>query len=304
MEKKLILETENLSKHYRSCKAVDGVNIHVREGEIYGFIGKNGAGKTTCMKIFSGLSHPTSGSVSLLGYTGEGLCKNNVYSRIGSLIETPGLYLNLSGFANLKLLSLGIGNITDKDIWEILELVDLSKNAKRKVKGYSLGMKQRLGIALALLGKPEILILDEPINGLDPQGIAEMRTLFGKLNEQYGMTIMISSHILEELSKVATTFGIIHKGKLLTEFTKEEFEKSNQEKLELRVDDVGNAVRVLQNLLQVSCEAETENTVCISDYNGETGELVEALVQEGVRVSGVREKKMSLEEYYLNLTSD
>lgn len=304
MEKKYVLETENLSKHYRSCKAVDEVNLHVREGEIYGFIGKNGAGKTTCMKIFSGLSHPTSGSVSLLGCTGNDLLKNNVYSQVGSLIETPGLYLKLSGFANLKLLSLAIGDITDEDIREILEMVDLAKDAKRKVKGYSMGMKQRLGIAAALLNKPKFLILDEPINGLDPQGIAEMRTLLCKLNEQYGMTIMISSHILEELSKIATTFGVIHKGRLLTEFTKEEFEKNNQEKLEIHVDDVLGTLKVLEDVLHVSGEVEADGAICISDYEGTPGELVKTLVQEGICVSGIKEKKMSLEEYYLSLTSN
>ena len=303
MDNKYILYTEKLSKHYKSCKAVDDVNIHIRKGDIYGFIGKNGAGKSTCLKMFSGLIHPTSGTINLLGNKNQDLYKNNIFSKVGCLIESPGLYKNMTAFQNLKILSLCIGNNSSDYINEVLEIVDLTHAAHRKVKGFSLGMKQRLGIALALLNKPELLILDEPINGLDPQGIVEIRQLILKLNTEYKMTVIISSHILEELAKIATNIGIIHKGKLLSEFTKEEFEQNNTSNIELNVDNIKKATILLDNLQDIKYTISENEIIKIPQQGKSTGDLVTMLVQNGIKINYVNEKSTTLEEYYLNLTS-
>ena len=209
------LETKNLTKQYGSFEAVKDMNIHIDRGEIYGLIGPNGAGKTTLMKMLVGFATPTSGEIEVAA--GE-----HYLTKVGCLIESPGIYGYLNAFDNMKLKALSMGEYDEKEILDILDFVGLSRESKKKAGKFSLGMKQRLGIGMALLGSPEFLILDEPINGLDPQGIIEMRELIKRLNEEKGMTIMISSHLLGELQKVATVFGIISEGKLLTEVTADE----------------------------------------------------------------------------------
>lgn len=213
-----LLETKNLSKIYKDVVAVDKINLQLPQNAVYGLIGRNGAGKTTILKMLSGLIHPTEGEIK---YNSQ-IIKNR-FGNIGTLIESPGLFRNMTGFENLKIKSF----LTDKkysneDIRDLLKLVGLNNVAKQKVKNYSLGMKQRLGIALALVGDPEVLILDEPINGLDPQGIIEIRNIIKKLHEKKDITIIISSHILDELFKIATNFCIIHNGKIIVQKTKEE----------------------------------------------------------------------------------
>lgn len=200
-----LLTTNAVTKQYGKQKAVNAVNIHIPQGAIYGLIGRNGAGKTTLLRMISGLAAPTEGDISLFGMTGREM--NDSMSRIGSLIETPGTYPNLSAFDNLKLKCLAMGIRKKNAIPELLETVGLRNAGKKKVKNFSLGMKQRLGIALALVGNPDLVILDEPINGLDPQGIAEVRETIFRLNKEKRITFMISSHILEELSKIATDYG-------------------------------------------------------------------------------------------------
>lgn len=213
---KCVLETKNLTKRFKDTMAVSSADLHVTQGSVYGLIGKNGAGKTTILKMISGLSTPTSGEIKFnLRF------KDYCYAKVGSLIENPGVFLNMTGFDNLKAKSLCLGrNYTKEKIIELLTLVGLEGALNKKVREYSLGMKQRLGIALALIGDPEILVLDEPINGLDPQGIIEVRNMIQKLNSEKGMTIIISSHILDELSKIATHFCIIHNGKIVCEESK------------------------------------------------------------------------------------
>ena len=205
-----ILTTENLTKTYDKKDAAKNINIHIREGEIYGLIGRNGAGKTTVMRMISGLSRPTSGSYQIHGENKNG---------IGVLIESPGIYKNMSAKENLKLKCIAMGCDSDEYIEGLLKTVGLEDTGKKNAGSFSLGMRQRLGIALALVGDPKMIVLDEPINGLDPQGIVEVRQTLEKLKEEKGITIMISSHILDELGKLADSYGIIHNGELVDEFS-------------------------------------------------------------------------------------
>lgn len=218
-----LVEIHNVSKKYDNIFAVNNASITIRENAILGFIGENGAGKTTLLKMLCGMSKPTSGSIDLLFDKSGAYSKHNI--QIGSLIEAPGYYPNMTAFDNIKLKALYAGEqISDTQIKELIDLVGLNGNEKKKVKNYSLGMKQRLGIAIALVGNPPLLVLDEPINGLDPHGIVEIRNLIKKLNEERSITFVISSHILDELSKVATDYCFIHKGNILLQIPKSELE--------------------------------------------------------------------------------
>lgn len=226
-----ILITNKLTKTYGKQTAVKEIDLVIPKGEIYGLVGRNGAGKTSFMKMISGLSHPSSGNFSLFGIENSKPSNSGLYVQVGSLIETPGFFENMSAYDNL-LMKAYCTNIEDKNshIIQLLELVDLQDVGKKKVKNFSLGMKQRLGVAMALIGNPKLLILDEPINGLDPQGIAEMRDIILKLNREYQITVLISSHILEELSKMVTSYGIIDYGELIYENSSEGLVKECQEK--------------------------------------------------------------------------
>ena len=215
-----VLSTKNLCKQYSKHLAVDNVSLHIKRGEIYGFIGRNGAGKTTFMKMVCGLAMPTSGEIELFDAKGSDV--NMHRARVGNLIEAPGIFPNMNGINNIKCKCYALGIYKKGYAEHLLETVGLKDAGRKKVKKYSLGMKQRLGIAMALVGGPDLLILDEPINGLDPQGIAEVRDMILKLRSERNMTIMISSHILEELYKIADTFGIINNGKLVQELSREE----------------------------------------------------------------------------------
>lgn len=222
-----LVQTNNLTKQYGQHKAVNNVNLSVRKGEIYGLIGRNGAGKTTILRLISGLAKPTNGSISLFGQNS----RDSIYMQkhIGLLIETPGIYPDMSARDNVKLKCMAIGISNNSYIAELLKNVGLSAVDKKKVKCFSVGMKQRLGIALALVGNPELVILDEPTNGLDPQGIAEIREIIVQLNTEKNITFIISSHILGELSKIATCYGIIEKGELKRQFLKTELTEDLEE---------------------------------------------------------------------------
>lgn len=236
-----ILSAELLTKEYKDVKAVDSINLHINQGDIYGFIGRNGAGKTTTLKMISGLAKPTSGSFSLFGIPYEELIAQKAFSQVGCLIEAPGLYLDMSAFDNVYLKCICMG-IRDKAYAkDLLRLVDLDPNSKKKTKGFSLGMKQRLGIAIALVGEPKLIILDEPTNGLDPQGILEIRETILKLNREKEITFIISSHILGELSKMATRYGIIDNGKLIKELTAEELNEKGDDLEEFYFSLTGGA---------------------------------------------------------------
>ena len=295
-----LLTTNSLTKQYGRNKAVNAINIHIRQGDIYGLIGRNGAGKTTLLKMISGLAMPTEGDFSLFGKTGKDAYE--YMSRIGSLIESPGLYPNMTAEQNLKLKCLAMGVRKKGVIKELLKSVGLENVYKKKVKNFSLGMKQRLGIALALVGDPDLVVLDEPINGLDPLGIAEIRETLQKLNKEKNMTFIISSHILEELSKIATNYGIIHDGILLQEMTREVLLAKCSERIELKTDDTSKACTVLEGMGISQYKVVDVSTIQIFERLNESGDITMELAKNGIKTMGITVKNESLEDYYLNLT--
>mgnify|MGYP000101026305 CR=1 FL=1 len=296
----LLLQTRNLTKQYGRHRAVDDVNMHIKKGAIYGFIGRNGAGKTTCLKMISGLSTPSYGEIEMFGYKGKDLQK--VRSRVGCLIEAPGLYGNMSAYDNLNIKCKLTGIKKKGYIEELLKTVGLDTVGEKKTKHYSLGMKQRLGIALALVGEPDLLILDEPINGLDPQGIVEVRETIQKLAKERGMTICISSHILEELSKIATDYGIIHNGCLVQELTREELMKKCSERIELTLDNPKQAVPVLDDMGFSNYQVTDKEHIHIFERLNESATLNMELAKAGIPVKGISITSEELENYFLRLT--
>lgn len=297
---KYLLSTQGLTKQYGRQKAVDHIDIHIKKGAIYGFIGRNGAGKTTTLKMISGLARPTDGEIIMFGYRGGGL--KNIRSRVSCLIEAPGVYGNLSAYDNLKIKCKLFGIQEKSYIPEILEMVGLNHVGKKKVKHYSLGMKQRLGIGITLVGDPDLLLLDEPINGLDPQGIVEVRDTILRLNEERNMTILVSSHILEELSKIATHYGIIHNGSLLQEMTKEELMKRCSERIEICLDEPKRAVPVLDEMGFTNYQIVDKERIHIFERLEESAGLNIELAKAGILVREIRITSEELEDYFLNLT--
>ncbi len=295
-----ILATNNLTKRYGSKNAADKINIHISKGEVYGLIGRNGAGKTTILKMLSGLSIPTEGDYSINGKSGKELSSER--SKVGTLIENPGLYPNMSAYENLKIKCIGMGTNSPEYINELLTLVGLSQTGSKKTGNFSLGMKQRLGIALALAGKPEIIILDEPINGLDPQGIVEIREIIYRLSKEKGITVIISSHILDELAKIADSYGIIHEGRLVDEMTSEQLDSRCGEFVILRTDNNAKAQEILASNGITDTSCVDEETIRISEQIDNTAEIVNKLVYGGVGIKEITLNKMSLEEYYLKKT--
>ena len=298
--KEVILKTYNITKKYGNQVAVNNVNMTIRKGEIYGFIGQNGAGKTTLIRLITGLIHKTGGEIELLGATGENEL-NKSRTMVGSLIETPSFYTNMTARENLEVSRL-VRNIPGKKcIDEVLELVGLKDVEKKKVKNFSLGMKQRLGIANALMGNPKLLILDEPINGLDPMGIVEIRELLKKINKEKDMTILISSHILSELSELATTYGIISNGKLIEEITAEELAEKCRQYIDLKVDDTSRAVTLLERELGISdYEVLEDKKIKVFSNLENVGEVNSILSKSGVIVQSISIKGENLEEYFMN----
>lgn len=296
----ILLQTAGLTKQYGHHKAVDHVDLHIKKGAIYGFIGRNGAGKTTCLRMISGLASPTEGEISIFGYSGRKL--KNVRSRIGCLIEEPGLYKNMTAQDNLTVKCKLFGIKKKGYIDELLETVGLKEAGKKKVRHFSLGMRQRLGIALALVGEPDLLVLDEPINGLDPQGIAEVRDTIQSLRDRRNMTVLISSHILEELSKIATDYGIIHNGSLLQELTREELMQRCSERIEMTLENPEAALPVLDSMGFVSYQVVDRHHIHIFERLNESDVLNMALVRAGIPVKGLSIISEELENHFLNLT--
>ena len=290
-----MLSATNIVKKYGNKKVLDNVNMTIYKGDIYGFIGKNGAGKTTFMRVVLSLTYPNSGEVKLFGDKSL----NQVGLKVGSLIESPGFYKNLTAQENLNRFSTLYGADKSK-VSEILDLVGLENTGKKKVKDFSLGMRQRLGIAIALLGDPELLLLDEPINGLDPEGIKEIRDLIVRLNQEKKITILISSHLLDELSKVVTRYGIIDHGVLLEEITSKELTEKCKQKLTIEVDEVEKAKSIVSKIIKSENVSEVSNyEIEIIDEIEKAAEINKALVKGGVNVSAIYPNTDSLEEYFI-----
>lgn len=296
----LLLSTSALTKQFGRHKAVNQVSMHIKRGAIYGFIGRNGAGKTTTLRMIGGLASPTAGEIEMFGCRGREL--KQIRSRVGCLIEGPGLYGNMTARDNMKMKCLLLGVQKKGYIEELLEVVGLKDVGKKHVKRYSLGMKQRLGIAMALIGEPDLLVLDEPINGLDPQGIAEVRETILRLNKERNMTILISSHILEELSKIATDYGIIHQGTLLQEITDEELRERCSERLEITLSSPELAIPVLDRLGIRRYQVMDKEHIYVFERLDESARLNMEFAKAGIPVKGLAVTNEELETYFLNLT--
>ena len=294
-----VLTTNALTKQYGHFKALDNFTMRVPKGAIYGFVGKNGAGKTTLIRLICGLQTPTEGSYTLYGVKNTDPKVVRSRRRMGAVVETPSIYMDMTAEENLKQQYLILGLPSFDSIPELLKLVGLENAGKKKARNFSLGMRQRLGIAIALAGDPDLLVLDEPTNGLDPQGIIEMRELILKLNRQRNITVIMSSHILDELARLATHYGFIDGGRMLREISAEELEAACRKCLRVEVSDVGALTRVL--------DAKGIEYKVISDTKADIyakmsiTELAVTLAGENCELLGVTEKDESLESYYVNL---
>lgn len=296
------IETRGLTKIYGGQKAVDGVDLHVGKGRVYGLLGRNGAGKTTVMKMILGLTSITSGEAYVFGQTVKGHEKR-IYPRIGAMIESPGFYPNLTGTENLEIFAALRGTPFPNAVKNALEVVGLPYKDKKLFGKYSLGMKQRLGIACAILHDPELLILDEPTNGLDPIGIAEMREFLRGLRTQRGKTILISSHILSEIALVADDIGIIHHGVLLEENSMAALEKKNRKYIQLQVSDVSKASLILERQFHAAgYDLQDEHRLRLYDTALDMGAINKALVMQGVTVSSSQLCNDTLEDYFKRIT--
>ena len=298
-----IMETVGLRKSYKGNVVVNDVNIHVPKGAIYGFVGPNGAGKSTVMKMILNLIQPEAGEVQLFG---EKVTDQSyeVFKRVGSIIENPYFYEKMTARQNLELHCDYMGFPNKERIDEVLQMVDLQNVEGKQIRHYSLGMKQRLAIARAVLAKPEFLILDEPINALDPEGIREMRNLFQRLNQEDETTIFISSHILSEVDLIADTIGIIQHGNLLAELPIEEIHKHQTEYISLQVDDVAHAATLLEQMDITNFSVLDQEFIRIYDSNISGKVLSKALIESGVGLESLGRKQDTLEDYFFQLTEE
>lgn len=294
-----ILTTDALTKTYKNFKALNGFSMHVPKGAIYGFVGKNGAGKTTLIRLICGLQEPSSGEYTLYGRVRNAKDIAKSRRRMGAVVETPSIYLDMTAYENLREQYDILGLPSYDGIEDLLRLTGLADTGKKKAKNFSLGMRQRLGIALALAGDPDFLVLDEPANGLDPQGIVEIRELILKLNREYQITVLISSHILDELSRLATHYGFIDHGQMIKEISREELEAACGKCTHVQVSDTQTLSQVLDSMnLKYSIHSETE-----ADIYAEItiSKLTLALAEKSCELYSVQEKEESLESYYISL---
>lgn len=296
-----VIRTQNISKKYRNKFAVDNVNINIKQGDIYGLVGKNGAGKTTLLKMISGLSLPNSGKLEIFGQTSEADL-NKARSRTGCVIESPNFYPYLSARKNLEYYRIQRGIPGKECVERALKNVGLTDIGNKKFKNFSLGMKQRLGLALAIMGSPDLLILDEPINGLDPIGIVEFREILKKLNRERNTTILISSHILGELSQLATTYGFIDDGRLIQEISSKDIEEKCRHHLLVKVNDTGKASVIIEKELDCTdYNVLNDNKIRIYKFVDTPETVTQALVENGVMVSAVNQCGANLEDYFIDL---
>ena len=294
----MIVATDNLSKEYDGVYRVQELDIRIKEGDIYGFLDPNGAGKSTTMKMLLGLVKPTSGTIEIMGKPFNEKNRRDILSSVGSLIESPSYYGHLTGRENMEIIR-RLLDLPKKNIEEAVHIVRMENQMEKKVKNYSLGMKQRLGIAMALARFPKLLILDEPTNGLDPAGIEEMRELIKMLPKQYGMTVMISSHILSEIDQMATVVGIINQGCLIFQEKMSVLDMQREPQIILRTSDNNHAFQLLK---KANPQRTTDGLQIGALTDEQTGAVVQCLCSNGISVYRVEEHRESLEDIFLNLT--
>ncbi len=297
-----ILETHNIEKKYKGTSIIKNLNIHVPKGAVYGLIGKNGAGKTTLMRLICALQKPTSGSYAIYGISNENKKICEARKRIGAIIETPSICLDMTAEDNLKEQCKIIGVPSYDNLQNILDNVGLANTGKKKAKNFSLGMKQRLGLAIALIGNPDFIILDEPINGLDPEGIIEIREIILKLNKEKGITFLISSHYLDELSKIATNYGFIDKGTIIKEISSEELKQKFKKRIQINVSNVKECVKYLEEC-KIPYTVISDKVIDIYEKLN-VSDIVTELSKRNCIIHDYQEKGESLENYYLNLIGD
>ncbi|PRR81207.1 ABC transporter ATP-binding protein [Clostridium vincentii] len=295
-----ILKVNNLTKCYNNVMVLDGVSFTIEQGKIYGFIGENGAGKTTTIRILAGLSEATDGEIEILGQT-ERKQLESVRRKIGTLVEKPILYDTLSAIDNMNMQCILYGQKNTNIVPQLLEKVDLANVKKKKVKDFSLGMKQRLGIAMALVQEPKLLILDEPVNGLDPMGMVDIRELLKSLNKDYGITIIISSHILTELYQLATDYIIINKGKIVEIMTLEELNDKCKKHIIIETDEALKATETIRRELGTENYIVSENTIKLYDCIDDVKKVAKILFADGILVTRFTVVGENLEEYYIDL---
>ena len=299
-----ILQTNHLTKRIDGKELVKDVNLHVKKGEIYGFLGPNGAGKTTVMKMITSLWKPTEGFVELFGETLENT-SYEVFRRMGSIIEFPTFYEHMSGKENLRLHCEYMGYYNKESLDEALDMLDLSRAADKPVKQYSLGMKQRLGIARSILCKPELVVLDEPVNGLDPAGLKQIRDLIQMLSSGYGISFLISSHLLSEIESIADVIGIICHGKLIREISMQEISEMNTAYIELSVDNTQKAAYILSDKININnFKIMDDSRIRIYEVSVTTQKISKELLLNGVEIASITKHSESLEDYFLKLTTE
>lgn len=294
-----IFKSNELCKYYRNFKAIDKLNMNIPKGSIYGLVGRNGAGKTTLIRLICGLQNPTSGDFVLYGKSSSANDISKSRRRMGAVIETPSIYMNMTAEDNIRMQYRNLGMPDFSHIPELLKLVGLDSTEKKKAKHFSLGMRQRLGIAIAIAGNPDFLILDEPTNGLDPQGIIEIRELIIKLNREKNITVLISSHILGELSKLATHYGFIDHGSMIKEISEDELEKSYRKCIRVTFTNTNGLIKALDSM-KLEYKLIDENTADIYGQPGTT-RLINCLSAENCEISSITEHDEGLESYFIKL---
>jgi ABC-2 type transport system ATP-binding protein len=300
--KTLALQTYNISKKYGNINALDNVSLQIEKGQIYGLIGLNGSGKSTFMRIVCGLISATNGHIELFGQSDQKALQKQ-RSKIGQSVETPALYPELTAVQNLEIQRI-TGGIKDKSVVKkTLETVGLEDTGKKPAKNFSLGMKQRLALAISLITQPEFLILDEPTNGLDPVGIIETRNIIRKLAAEKGFTILVSSHLLDELSQVATNYGIIHKGKLIRQLSADELQNETKRYIKIKTENTQSAAAFLSNTFNIKCQFIPPNEIRVLEQMDRISEYNQSLVNAGYAVQHLATNESSLEEYFINTTT-
>ena len=299
-----LITTNELCKKYSKKLVIDHVNMNIPEHSIYGFVGENGSGKTTIMRLLTGLAEPTSGSFTLFGVGNKDRRIYEKREKISAIVEATSLVPTLTAKQNIRYLELYSGiNLTEEERDELLKKVHLEEVGNKRVKDFSLGMRQRLGIAMALINKPKLMFLDEPMNGLDPEGIAELRDLLIELNQKDGITVLISSHILSELEKIASCYGFISHGKLIEEITAQELKERCRKSLMVKVDNIEKAEKALKGLGLLDYRSSTSGEIKIYD-SVKINKVVVALDAAGVDISAINSSEGSVEDYYLNLVKE